>query len=40
MGLWLADVLRYKGLANKFFKGVGFYTTELLCEKVDIIFPL
>jgi hypothetical protein len=40
MGLWLADVLWYRGPANKFFKQVGFYTAELLYEEADIMFPL
>jgi hypothetical protein len=40
MGLWLADVLCYRGLANKFFKRVGFYTAELLSEEADIMFAL
>jgi hypothetical protein len=35
MGLWLADVLCYRGPANKFFKWVGFCTAELLCEEAD-----
>jgi hypothetical protein len=29
-----------RGPANMFFKGVGFYTAELLCEEADIIFPI
>jgi hypothetical protein len=33
MGLWLADVLWYRGPANKFFKHERFYTAELLCEE-------
>jgi hypothetical protein len=40
MGLWLANVLWYRGPANKFFNQEGFYTAELLCEEADIIFPL
>jgi hypothetical protein len=36
MGLWLADVLWYRGPDDKFLKGVGFYTAELLCEEADI----
>jgi hypothetical protein len=39
MGLWLAVVLWYRGLANKFSKWVGFYTAELLCKEADITFP-